>query len=120
MHIRPTSDISFCECKLINKPQETLDADIAHVQFIFHQLINTLNTNCFITLRYVKAFNFLGVQSIGCGTTEKRAETGPKGITDSGAVCVTAGAGRAKKSSHRPWKTACRPGNIIQKDIFLS
>jgi len=63
-------------------------------------------------LRFVKLFNVLAFQIIGCAKTGKRGETGPKGIAGSGAVCVTTGAGRTKTSSHRPWNTACRPGNI--------
>lgn len=97
-----------------------MDSDITHVLFILNQLINTNTTDSFIILRFVRTFNALAVQSIGCAKTEKRGETGPKGISGSGAVCVTTGAGRTKTSSHRPWKTACRPGNIIQRDNFIS
>jgi len=97
----------------MNKPQETLDSDITHELFILHQLINTSTTNSFIILRIVKSFNALAVQGIGCAKTEKRGETCPKGIAGNGAVCVTTGAG-TKTSSHRPWNTACKPGNIIQ------
>jgi hypothetical protein len=62
----------------------------------------------------------LAFQSTGYAKTEKRAGTGPKGITGSGAVCVMTGAGRTTTSSHRPWNTACRPGNITQRNKFLS
>jgi hypothetical protein len=85
-----------------------------------HQLININTTNSFIILRFVKQFNALALQSIGYAKTEKRGETGPKGIAGSGAVCVTTGAGRTTTSSHRPWNTACRPGNIIARDNFIS
>ena len=88
--------------------------------FILHLLINTNATNSFIILQLVKTFNVLAVQSICCAKTEKRGETGPKGTAGSGAVGVTTGAGRNKTSSHRPWNTACRPENIIQRDNFLS
>ena len=98
----------------MNKPQETLDSDITHVLFILHQLINISTTNSSIILQFVKPFNALAVQSIGCAKAEKRGETGPKGIAGSGAVCVTTGAERTKTSSHRPWNTACRPGNRMQ------
>ena len=105
----------------MNKLYETLDEDISHILFILHQLINTNTTNSFIILRYVKPLNVLAVQSIGCAITEKRAGTGPKRIAESGAVCVATGAGSTRMSSHRPWNTACRPGNIIvQRDNFLS